>query len=78
MTEQDECECTYEIEYYLLDDDSVGRVWFDPATEEYVDGEALTEEGSWEDCPPLDILERGVCLTEAEAREHIRALGGAM
>lgn len=73
-----EVEPSLEIEYYLIDGEDVGRVKYNPGTEEYCYGEIMDENGEWHECPATDILMDGDEITEAEAEERVRELGGVL
>lgn len=67
-----------DYEYYILGDDSLGRVLYDPKMESYIEGQALDDMGHWNDCPPMDILEDGVEITQREAGDIAREVGGEL
>lgn len=72
----DRREDSYDIEYYLLDDEEVARVKYDPEADEYFDAEILNEYGEWDDCPVWEVLSNGEEISEDEAEERVRELGG--
>ena len=67
-----------DYEYYILSDDSLGRVLYDPATELYVEGQIMDDMGYWDECSPMDILEDGVEITRREAKEVAMEFGGEL
>jgi len=67
-----------DYEYYILSDDTLARVLYDPATESYIDGQIMDNMGYWDECPPLDILEDGVEVTPRQAADIAREFGGEL
>ena len=68
----------YEVEYYLLDDDTVGRVKYYPEPGDYLDGEVIDESGRWTNCPAVEILMSGELISRVEALQRVRELGGVL
>ena len=71
-------ECQIDYEYYLLSDDSLGRVLYDPMTESYIESQTMDDTGQWEDCPFMDVLGDGVEITRREAADIAREFGGRL
>ena len=67
-----------EYEYFILSDDTLGRILYDPMTESYIEGQVLDSMGHWNDCPPMDILGDGVEITRREAGDVAREVGGEL
>lgn len=78
MIQESHTDRRLEVEYYLVDGDHVGRVRFDRKAEDYIDGEMIDEDGEWYECSVTEILADGDEITEREARERVRELGGTM
>jgi len=76
--EDDYCEPDFDEAYYLLDDNRVGRVWYDTETDEYFDAEVLGEDGQWQPWPPEEIEARGREVSFDEAEPRVRELGGTV
>ena len=68
----------YQVEYYLLDDGAVARIWYDADADEYFDGEALDENGKWQEYPVEEIMADGDEIGFEEARQRIIARGGTV
>ena len=66
----------HEVEYYVLADETVGRVRYDPETKDDVDGEILEETGEWQECSVWESLADGDEITPEEADDRILELGG--
>ncbi|HUT01960.1 MAG TPA: hypothetical protein VM031_05865 [Phycisphaerae bacterium] len=74
MADLDDFEEGFEVDYYLLDDDSLGRVRYDVEAGEYVEGEVMDEDGQWHDYPAANILADGEAISYKEAVELARSL----
>jgi len=77
MIKESQAKPRFDVEYYLIGEE-VARVKYDPRTEEYFDGEIMDASGEWEECPVNDILMDGREVSEREAFELIRELGGVL
>ena len=67
-----------EYVYYILSDDGLGRVLYDPTTELYIEGQTMDETGRWYDCPFVDVIDDGVEITRREAADIAKGLGGVV
>jgi len=78
MTEEDFNEPDYQVDYYLLDDGTIARVWYDVDADEYFDGEFLDERGKWQERPVEEIMAEGEEIDYREAQERVMTLGGTI
>lgn len=78
MTEDDFNEPDFQVDYYLFEDGSLGRVWYDADADEYFDGEVLDEKGRWQERSLEEIMADGEEVSFEEASEHARVLGGVV
>ena len=76
MTEDEYFEPDFQVEYYLLDDQALARVWYDVDADEYFDGEVLGEDGRWQDSSAEEIMHDGEEISYEEASQRARAVGG--
>ena len=77
MNGQYENEPDYEIQYFLLDNGTVARIWTEcEGDDEYLEGEILTKWGRWNDCPADEIMGAGSELEFDDAVERMRDLDG--
>ncbi|MGB2824741.1 MAG: hypothetical protein WBF17_27465 [Phycisphaerae bacterium] len=75
---EDLFEPEFEVDYYILADDSLARVWYDVEADEYAHGELMGEDGRWHRTPAGDVLAEGEQLSRKEADEIARSLGGTI
>ena len=68
----------YQVDYYLLDDGAVARIWYDVDADEYFGGEVLDENSRWQEHPVEEIMADGDEIGHQEARERIIARGGTI
>jgi hypothetical protein len=66
------------VEYYLLDDGSIGRAWYDTDAEEYIDAEVMGDDGHWTECSPEEILSNGDEISSSDASGRVMELGGTV
>ena len=71
-------ESQIDYDYYILSDDSLGRVSYDPTTESHIEGQVMDDTGHWHDCPFMDVLDDGVEVTQREADDVAREFGGEL
>jgi|GEM_PF-4611762 len=60
------------VDYYLLENNEVGRVSYDAVTGEFVGGEVMSKLGQWCKYPVNMILRDSVLLTPEEAEKHVK------
>ena len=68
----------YVVEYFLLDDGSIGRVWYDTDADEYVEAEVLGGDGHWTECSPESVMSNGDEVGFSDASERVMELGGTL
>jgi hypothetical protein len=77
MKDQQDHEIDYEIQYFILDDGSVARIWTEcNGDDEYLEGEFLNKWGKWKDCFVDEILAAGNEIEFDDAVELVRDQGG--
>ncbi len=78
MFEEEQGQWTREVEYYLLQDQQVGRVTYDAQSGECCNGEIMDSGGCWQPSSAADIVCEGSRISRKEAKKRVKRLHGRL